>query len=72
MALKELAAQIKALTARIDKLDRDIIATVKADEEARRLTSIPGVGPIIAAAVRAVVHDPAGFRTGRDFAAWVG
>jgi transposase len=72
MALKELAAQIAALTARIDKLDRDIIATVKADEEARRLTSIPGVGPIIAATVRAVVPDPAGFRTGRDFAAWVG
>lgn len=72
MALKEMAAQIEALTARVERLDRTIIATVKGDEEARRLTSIPGVGPIIAATVMAVVMDPAGFRTGRDLAAWIG
>lgn len=39
---------------------------------ARRLTAIPGVGPIIAATVRAAVPDPSGFRSGRDFAAWIG
>lgn len=72
MALKEMAAQIEALTARVERLDRTIIASVKGDEEARRLTSIPGVGPIIAATVKAVVTDPAGFRTGRDLAAWIG
>lgn len=33
---------------------------------------IPGVGPIIAASVRAAVQDPAAFRTGRDLAAWIG
>jgi len=72
MALKEMAAQIEALTARVERLDRTIIASVKGDEEARRLTSIPGVGPIIAATVKAVVQDAAGFRTGRDLAAWIG
>lgn len=44
----------------------------KADDAARRLTTIPGVGPIIAATVRAAVQDPAAFRTGRDLAAWIG
>lgn len=39
---------------------------------ARRLTAIPGLGPIIAATVRAAVPDPSGFRSGRDFAAWIG
>jgi transposase len=47
-------------------------ADVKADETARRLTSIPGVGPLIAATIRATVNDIGGFKTGRDFAAWLG
>ena len=72
MALKEMAEQIEALTARVERLDRTIIAGVKGDEETRRLTSVPGVGPIIAATVKAVVQDAAGFRTGRDFASWIG
>jgi transposase len=71
-ALQHLVAQIRELTARVERLDLDVVAAVTADKDARRLTSIPGVGPIIAATVRAVVQDPAGFRTGRDFAAWVG
>jgi transposase len=71
-ALLEMAEQIETLTARIEKLDTKIVATVKADETARRLTSIPGVGPIIAATVRATIQDPAAFRTGRDLAAWIG
>lgn len=72
LALKEMAAQIEWLTVRVERLDRTINASVKGDEQARRLTSIPGVGPIIAATVMAVVMDPAGFRTGRDLAAWIG
>jgi transposase len=72
IALSEIAAQIEALTDRIERLERHVIAAVKADEDARRLTSIPGVGPIIAATVKAVVQDPAAFQSGRDFAAWLG
>ncbi len=71
-ALLEMAEQIEMLTARIEKLDTKIVATVKADETAGRLTSIPGVGPIIAATVRATIQDPAAFKTGRDLAAWIG
>lgn len=71
-ALLEMAEQIEGLTARIEALDTKIMTAVKADETARRLTSIPGVGPIIAATVRAVIQDPAAFRTGRDLAAWIG
>lgn len=71
-ALLEMAGQIESLTERIEKLDSRIVAAVKTDDAARRLTTIPGVGPIIAATVRAAVPDPAGFRTGRDLAAWIG
>ena len=71
-ALLEMAEQIDVLTARIQHLDQDIAAGVKQDEAALRLTSVPGVGPLIAATVRATVHHAEGFRSGRDFAAWIG
>ena len=71
-ALLEMAEQIERLTERIEMLDTKIVAAVKADDAARRLTTIPGVGPIIAATVRVAVQDPAAFRTGRDLAAWIG
>ena len=71
-ALLELVEQIDALSERIEGIDADIRKGVQADDAARRLTSVPGVGPIIAATVRAVVHDAHGFASGRDFAAWLG
>lgn len=71
-ALLKMAEQIEGLTARIEALDTKIMTAVQADETTRRLTSIPGVGPIIAATVRATIQDPAAFRTGRDLAAWIG
>ncbi|WP_062212773.1 IS110 family transposase [Aureimonas sp. AU12] len=71
-ALLEMAEQIERLSSRIAALDTKIVKAVKEDETARRLTSIPGVGPIIAATVRAAIQDPAAFRTGRDLAAWIG
>jgi transposase len=71
-ARQEMVEQIVCLTQRIERLDREILATVKRDEVAKRLTTIPGVGPLIAATVRAVVQDAGSFATGRDFAAWTG
>ncbi|THK33378.1 IS110 family transposase [Ensifer sp. MPMI2T] len=71
-ALAEIADQIETLNEKIAALERKIVATVRQDEVARRLTAIPGVGPITAATVRAAVPHPGGFRSGRDFAAWIG
>ena len=72
LALLEMAEQIDVLSDRIEHLDHQIQEGVKADEAARRLTSIPGIGPLIAATIRATVNDIEGFKTGRDFAAWLG
>jgi transposase len=36
------------------------------------LATIPGIGPIIATAMAAMVAEPSGFRSGREFAAWLG
>ena len=46
----------------------------RAREEAtaRRLMSIPGVGPLIATTLIALAPPPQTFRQGRDVAAWLG
>jgi transposase len=72
LALEDLAGQIEALDARLSRLDNEIVAQVRASEAGRRLTSIPGVGPITAGALLAMVPDPAGFRSARHFATWLG
>lgn len=71
-ALTELVDQIDVIATRIDKLEREIVVQAKQDEDMRRLATIPGVGPIIAMAVKAFVPDPAGFKSARHFAAWIG
>jgi transposase len=72
LALQDLAGQIEALDARLARLDDEIVAQVRSSEAGRRLTSIPGVGPITAGALLAMVPDPAGFRSARHFATWLG
>jgi len=72
LALTEIADQIEALTRQIDKLERGIVAEAERDEDMRLLTTIPGVGAITAATVKALVPDPDGFKSGRHFAAWLG
>jgi transposase len=54
-ALEVLAGQIETLDARIERLDDEIVSQVRASEAGRRLTSIPGVGPITAGALLAMV-----------------
>lgn len=63
---------IRALDERIAGLDRLIARRAKADPVARRLMTIPGIGPITATALIALAPPPENFRKGRDFAAWLG
>src|SRR3974377_1010159 len=44
----------------------------RANGESKGVESVPGIGPIGASAITATVTDPSAFRSGRDFAAWVG
>ena len=70
-ALTALVDQLDALTEQVERLEREIVTEAKHDEDMRRLTTIPGVGAITAATVKALVPDPDGFRSGH-FAAWLG
>lgn len=72
VALAPLARQWRALDAEIEALDAELRAQALGDPDARRLMTIPGVGPVTAHAVIAAIGDGRQFASARDFAAWVG
>jgi transposase len=71
-ALESLATQLDTLAGEIRKLDRQLMAWHRANETSQRLETIPGVGIITATALAASVPDPSVFKTGRQFAAFLG
>ncbi|MGI9382860.1 MAG: IS110 family transposase [Methyloligellaceae bacterium] len=71
-ALLSMAAQLDGLHEQIRAIDRRLIAWHSANAASRRLETIPGVGVITATALAASVPDPSVFRSGRQFAAWLG
>jgi transposase len=67
-----LADQLDALAAQIHALERKLMAWHRQDQASQRLATIPGVGLISATAFAASVPDPSLFRSGREFAAFLG
>src|SRR6478609_651932 len=70
--LKMITGQIEELQTRIAALETQVLAWHKSNPVSQRLATIPGIGPIIATAIAATVADPNIFRSGREFAAWLG
>src|SRR6202162_428822 len=70
--LKVIVNQIEDTQRRIAGLGTQVIAWHKSNPVSQRLANIPGIGPIIATAIAATVADPNIFRSGREFAAWLG
>jgi len=71
-AFAGLSDQCQALTESIVTLEAEIVAHARHDETARRLATIPGIGPITASLIAATVGDIGMFKTARHFAAWLG
>src|SRR6516162_6784512 len=71
-SLLVLAAQLQALQTLIGSIEKRIVAQHRANADSKRLETIPGIGVVGATAIAATVTDPKVFRSGRDFAAWVG
>jgi len=56
----------------IATFEAEIVSHARSDENARRLATIPGIGPITASLIAATVVDISLFKTARQFAAWLG
>jgi transposase len=70
--VKLLAAHLEGLDRSIDAAEKKIAAANAGSKTSQLLDQIPGVGPLIASAIAASVPNPSVFKSGRDFAAWLG
>jgi transposase len=66
------AEEYAQLQAKIAAVDAKLMAWHRANATSRRLTRIPGVGAVIASLLVMKTPDPHAFRSGRQFAAWIG
>ena len=67
-----LAAQLEALEKGIGAIEKRIKMQHRSNEASQRVETIPGIGVLGATAIVATAADPTVFRSGRDFAAWIG
>lgn len=72
MPLDLLVGQFTDTKARIDAITADLRRAAEADETARRLQTMPGIGPITASVLAATLPDVSAFRSARDLSAWLG
>ena len=70
--LQLLAVQLRSLDEKIAQLDQELAQRVKEDAQAKRLMTVPGIGPITATALVALAPTAQAFKKGRDFAGWLG
>ena len=71
-ALLALAVQLDNLIAEVRNIERQLMAWHRQSAASRRLETIPGVGLITATALAASVLNPTAFKSGRQFAAYLG
>jgi transposase len=71
-AVRGLLDHCRALAEGIEIFEAEIVAHARHDETARRLATIPGIGPITASLIAATVADIGVFKSARHFAAWLG
>jgi transposase len=71
-AIGELYKRFGELAKGIQSCEAEIVKHARNDAMARRLATIPGIGPITASLIAATVVDISRFKTARQFAAWLG
>lgn len=70
--INDLYEYIKELDERVKGYDSQILAQATEDEDCQRLLTLPGVGPLIATAIKMSMGKPENFVSGRHFSAWLG
>jgi transposase len=70
--LEGLAAELRALDARIAETNAMIARVFKDNDACQRLARLDGIGPLTATALVAAVGDATAFKNGRQLAAWLG
>jgi transposase len=72
LLVTDMRAEWVELDRRIAVFDAEFAASARQDEAARRVATVPGIGPINATALVAAIGDASAFGRARDLAAWLG
>ncbi|HGG5186008.1 TPA: IS110 family transposase [Salmonella enterica] len=71
-ALEDQYNRLSELDMQIDGLEKQLNSVAKQNETCKRLMEIPGIGPLIATAAVATMGEASAFKSGREFAAYIG
>lgn len=71
-SLRRVAEHLREIKSKLVEIEQELAVVARKVADCRRLMMIPGVGVITATALIASVRDPADFKSGRHFAAWLG
>lgn len=72
LSVQEQLKRVDGLQDDIDQLDKRLAAMVKQNQQMLAVQAIPGIGPLTATALVATATDLSTFKSGRQFAAWLG
>jgi transposase len=70
--LREQFARLGELDRQIEQIEQRLRQWHQQDADSQRLATIPGVGVLTATAAIATMGDAKAFKSGREFAAWLG
>lgn len=70
--LRDQYARISQLDEQVAEIERRLQAWHRQDEACRRIAAVPGIGLLTATAAVATIGDAHTFKSGREFAAWLG
>jgi transposase len=71
-SLREQWARVQAIEAEITAIERRLAITLRESHPCQQIAAIPGVGLLTATAAVAVMGNANTFKSGREFAAWLG
>ena len=71
-SFREQKADLQALDEKIARLEGRLSEWMKEDKSSKAIAEIPGVGLLTATAAVATMGDAKAFKSGREFAAWLG
>ena len=71
-AAARIGEHIRGIGEAVEAMEADIAEAHAGSPASQLLDGVPGIGPLTASVIAASVPDPGAFRSGRDFAAWLG
>jgi transposase len=69
---RDQLARVRLMDEQISEVELRLRAWFREDEDRQRVAAIPGIGLLTATAAVATMGDATTFRSGREFAAWLG